>query len=233
MFVERGLEFVTLSVLVLEPVAVRGLLGAIAADRHAAPSPRPPPGTVGEHQRAAMSLARFDVGEVFFTHKPCQDLADRQQQRFGRTPAPHHSKFQAIAIGVAMPRYLAERFITFQEPIQRTQRLERPGRERPAHMFANEASEPLAQSTSLIRNLVQFTWHRARLQLVECMRRNNLGLSQPLQQAIAAVEPVDRRVDRCRDGVQKVQTERVGDKNCRWSVLHDWPRSTRQKVPIA
>jgi hypothetical protein len=32
--------------------------------------------------------------------------------------------------------------------------MERPERERPAHMPANEASEPLAQSPSLIRNLV-------------------------------------------------------------------------------
>jgi hypothetical protein len=37
-----------LSVLVLEPVAVRGLFGAIAANRHAAPSPRSPARVVGK-----------------------------------------------------------------------------------------------------------------------------------------------------------------------------------------
>src|SRR5262249_5636461 len=91
------LEFASLSALLLEPVAVRSLLGAIAADRHAAPSSRPPPRAVGKHQRAAMSLARFDVGEVFFTHKLRQRLADRQQQRLRRSPAPHHLQLEAIA----------------------------------------------------------------------------------------------------------------------------------------
>ncbi len=65
LFVAPGLEFVGLSMLLPEPIAVRGLFGAIAADRHAAPSSCPPPGTVGEHQRATMSLARFHVGEIF------------------------------------------------------------------------------------------------------------------------------------------------------------------------
>ena len=82
LFVAPGLEFVGLSMLLPEPIAVRGLFGAIAADRHAAPSSCPPPGAVGEHQRATMSLARFHVGEIFFTHELCQRLAYRQQQRF-------------------------------------------------------------------------------------------------------------------------------------------------------
>jgi hypothetical protein len=73
------LRLVGSSVLALEPVAVRGLFGAIAADRHAAPSSRPPPGTVGEHQRAAMSLARFHIREIFFTRELRQRFADRQQ----------------------------------------------------------------------------------------------------------------------------------------------------------
>ena len=111
--------------------------------------------------------------------------------------------------------------------------MERLGRERPAHMLANEASEPLAQSTSLIRNLVQFTRHRSRLQLVQCIRWDKLGLSQPPQEAIAAVEPVNGCIDRRRDGVQEIEAERVGDENCRRSVLHDWPPSKQAKVPIA
>src|SRR5882757_7526460 len=69
LFVTLGLEFLSLSVLALEPVAMRGLFGAVATNRHTAPSSRPPPCAVGEHQRAAMSLARFHVGEVFFTHE--------------------------------------------------------------------------------------------------------------------------------------------------------------------
>jgi acyl-CoA synthetase (AMP-forming)/AMP-acid ligase II len=100
---DNGPEFVSLSLLVLAPVAVSGLFGAIAADRHAAPSSRPPACTVGEHQRAAMSLTGFDVGEIFLARELRQGFADRQQQRFRRSPAPHHSQFQAIAVAMAMP----------------------------------------------------------------------------------------------------------------------------------
>jgi len=124
---------------------------------------------------------------------------------------------------------LPERFVTLQEPIQGTQFAKRFGRKGPAHMLVNEASEPLAQSTSLVRNLVQFTRHRSRLQLIECIRWNKLGLSQPLQEAIAAVEPVNWFIDRYRDGIQEIEAERVGDKNCRRSVLHDWPPSKQAK----
>src|SRR5262245_36730662 len=108
---------------------------------------------------------------------------------------------------MAMPRYLTERFVALQEPVQRAQFVERLGRERPAHMPANEASEPFAQISSLTSNFVQFTWHRSRLQRIKCIRWNKLGLSQPPQEPIAAVEPVDRRFDRRRDGVQKIEAE--------------------------
>src|SRR5258708_4518246 len=90
-------------------------------------------------------------------------------------------------------------------------------------MLSNEASEPLAQRTSLICNFVQFTRHRSRLQHIQCIRWNKLRLSQPLQQANAAVEPVNRCIDRCRDGIQEIEAERVGNENCRRSALHDRP----------
>jgi pimeloyl-ACP methyl ester carboxylesterase len=41
----------------------------------------------------------------------------------------------------------------------------------------NESSEPLAQSPSLIRNLVEFTRHRPRLEFVQRLRRHKIGLS--------------------------------------------------------
>ena len=72
-------EFVSLSLLVLEPVAVRGLFGAIAANCHAAPSSHLTPRMIGEHQRAVMSFASFHAGEIFFTHKLRQHFGDRQQ----------------------------------------------------------------------------------------------------------------------------------------------------------
>src|SRR5258705_250914 len=121
--------------------------------------------------------------------------------------------------------------VTFQEAVQEPQFAKRLGRQRPAQMLANEASEPLAQLTGLIGNLVQFTRHRARLQLIQNIRWDKLGLSQPRHEAIAAVQPVDRCIDRCRDGVQEIKAERVGNKNGRQSVLHDRPPS--MQVPIS
>ena len=126
-----------------------------------------------------MSLARFHVGEIFFTYELGQRFADRQQQGFRRSPAPHRPQFQAIALAVAMPRYLAERFVAFQERVQRTQFVECLGRKRLAHMLANEPSEPLAQSTSLVRNLVELPWDRSDFQIIQCIHWNKLGLSQP------------------------------------------------------
>jgi len=73
------LKFVSLSPLVLEPVAVRGLFGAIAADRHAAPSSCLHPRMVGKYQGAPMSFTSFHAGEIFFTHELGQCSANRQQ----------------------------------------------------------------------------------------------------------------------------------------------------------
>jgi hypothetical protein len=97
-------------------------------------------------------------------------------------------------------------------------------------VLADKAPEPLAQGSRLIGNLVQFTWHRSRLQLIEYVRWNKLGLSQPLQQAIAAVNPINGCIDRRRDGVQEIEAERVGNEYCRSSVLHDWPTEADQKL---
>jgi hypothetical protein len=77
--VAPDLEFVSLSLLVLEPVAVRGLFSAIAADRHAAPSSRLHPRMVGKHQGAPMSLTSFHAGEIFFTYELRQCFANWQQ----------------------------------------------------------------------------------------------------------------------------------------------------------
>src|SRR5262249_15284069 len=73
------LEFTGVSMLVPEPAAVRGLFGAITADRHAAPSSRPHPRMVGKYQRAPVSFTSFHAGEILFTHKLRQRFANRQQ----------------------------------------------------------------------------------------------------------------------------------------------------------
>jgi len=53
-------------------------------------------------------------------------------------------QFEAIAIAGVMSRYLAERFVALQQPVQGTQFAERLGTQRPARMLANEAPEPFA-----------------------------------------------------------------------------------------
>src|ERR1700721_2033598 len=97
-------------------------------------------------------------------------------------------------------------------------------------MLANEASEPLAQSTGLVRNPVQLTWHRSRLQLIQGIRWNELGLSQPVQKAITIIQPVDRRIGWCRDRIQEIEAERVGNKNCRQSMVHNWTPEVPNRI---
>ena len=90
-------------------------------------------------------------------------------------------------------------------------------------MFADEPSEPIAKRASFFGDLVQFGRSCLLAQGVEHVRWNKLGLSEPRNKALPAVEPVDRRVDwRC-DGIQEIEAERVGDENRRRSLLHDWP----------
>ena len=72
-------NLVGVSVLAPEPAAVRGLFGAIAADRHAAPSSRAPARVISKHQGTALSLACLHVGKIFATHELRQCFADRQK----------------------------------------------------------------------------------------------------------------------------------------------------------
>ncbi len=62
----------------LHPLAMRALLGAVAADRHAAPAPRMTTGVIGEHQRAGRPFAGFHVREILITDEFRELLADRQ-----------------------------------------------------------------------------------------------------------------------------------------------------------
>ena len=85
-------------------------------------------------------------------------------------------------------------------------------------MLANETPEPLAQRAGLIRNPVQFTGHSSHFQLIENIRWNKPALSQPPQQPVATVQPFDNAVDRRCDRIQKIETGRIGNKNCRHFV---------------
>src|SRR5262249_8059049 len=66
------------SALRFHPIAMRGLFGAVAADRHAAPPARASACVVGEHQRAAVTFACLHIGEVFLADKSGERFPDRQ-----------------------------------------------------------------------------------------------------------------------------------------------------------
>jgi len=67
----------------LEPISVRSLLCAIAADRHAAPPAGVTPGSIDEEKRTGRSLASLHVGEVCFADEVCKRSRDRKEQRLG------------------------------------------------------------------------------------------------------------------------------------------------------
>lgn len=63
-----------------EPPTMRRLLGAIAAQSHAAPAAFVAARMVGKEQGAGGALAGLDIREILRADEARQRLADRQQQ---------------------------------------------------------------------------------------------------------------------------------------------------------
>src|SRR6185295_2355236 len=82
--------------LLLEPVSMGGLLGAIAADRHDAPPSRPAARMVGKEKRAGRSFAGLHVRKIFRANKLRQRLADRGQQGFRGAPPADRLKLKRL-----------------------------------------------------------------------------------------------------------------------------------------
>src|SRR5260370_40865316 len=74
--VEVRTEHTVLMLARLDPIPVRCLLRAIAADRHAAPPSGMAPRVVRELQRAGRAFAGLHVGKVLRTDEPSQRLSD-------------------------------------------------------------------------------------------------------------------------------------------------------------
>ena len=70
------------------------------------------------------------------------------------------------------------------------------------------------KAASLGGDLVQFRRRRSRAQRIQRIRWNELGLSQPVEEALAVIKPVDRRIDGRRDRVQEIEAERIGNEIC-------------------
>jgi len=45
-------------------------------------------------------------------------------------------------------------------------------------------------------------------------------------------KPVNRSVDRCRDGVQEIKAERAGNEHCWWSGLQDWLHPSFNRITL-
>ena len=120
--------------------------------------------------------------------------------------------------------------IALQKRVQRLEFAERLGGERPAHVVAHEDPEPLAESASLVGDFREVPGRRSRRHCVERARWNEVGLSQPCDETLAAVEPVDTRIDRRRDRVEEIEARRVGDEERRRFVRHDGLSNQRDTV---
>ena len=112
-----------------------------------------------------------------------------------------------------MRRYATKHFVTLKKRVERLEVADRFRRERPPHVLAHEAPEPFAQGARLVGDLIQFAGRRLLDQRVQRLRRNKVGLSQPRDEAVAAVEPVNWLIDRRRDRVEEVEARKSAMKN--------------------
>jgi len=105
----------------------------------------------------------------------------------------------------------SEPFVPFEQPVQRVQFAQVLELERSPFAVPNETSEPFPKASGLSRDIVELSRHRLRLQSFERLGRHKSRLFQPIQETIAIVDPVDRRVHWGGYRIQKIQTERVGN----------------------
>src|SRR6516225_729978 len=180
-------------------MAVSRLLRAIAADRHAAPPPRMTSRMVGEEKRTGRSLASLHVAKIFRADKLRKCLSDRYEQGLGCAPSANCLKLDRHLFALWADHDPAEGFIARQQTIQRVEFGESFRGQRVPLVLAHKASEPLAQAPCLIGDLVELAGEGLYPNALQRIRRNELGLLEPVQRAVAVIDPVDRRVDWCRD----------------------------------
>jgi hypothetical protein len=193
-------------------VAIGGLFRAIAADRHAAPATGVAAGMVGEQQGARRSFASLDVREVLIADKFRKGCTDRLQQRLGGSPAPRRVQSEG-PIATTLKRDLGEGFIASKKAIQWFKVLQVIGAQGFSSPAFNKAPEPFPQAPSLGRDAVQFTEHGLGAQARQLFGVNQLRLAQPIEQALAIGDPINRRIDGSRDRIQKIQCNRIGDED--------------------
>ena len=105
----------------------------------------------------------------------------------------------------------AEARIAFEQAVERFQVVKVGGGQCAAFVGANEASEPFPQVARLGGDIIQFARCRPGSQIFQSPERHEAGLFQPGQEAVAVLDPVDRRIDGRSDRVQEIETERIGE----------------------
>src|ERR1700747_3915771 len=135
-------------------MAMRCLLRAVAAKRHAAPAPRPAPGMVGEEERAGRALAGLHVGEVLGSDEPRQGLSNGKQQGVRIAPA-------ALRLEQEWPLPLwrgddaLKHLVALEETIKGRQLGKRIGGERLTPVPMHEGPEPFPKAACLVGDLVE------------------------------------------------------------------------------
>ena len=200
---------------------MRGLLGAIAAHRHAAPPSPPPPCVVGEDQSAAVSLARPDVGEVLIAHASRQRLADRQ-------PVKIRAIASAASFAAPSDRRPPSRRKAMRLNISSRSRSAFRG---PSSRIAFGVSgrpmclrtKPLNHSRRARACRRPYRVRRAAFvrPTLSARRPGPAPLERATQRGRRRCRASRPAIDRRRNGVQEVEARRVGNEDCRRSSEHD------------
>ena len=101
----------------LEAIPVGGLLRAVPADRHAAPTAGAASCVVGKEERADRALTGLHVGEVLGADELSQRFPDREQKGLGCPPTADCLKLEGPAPAAKLKSYQAEKFVALRQTI--------------------------------------------------------------------------------------------------------------------
>src|SRR5579871_1613298 len=168
---------------------------------------------IDEHERAGRALTRLDMREVLLADECRKRLSNRQQQRLRRTPSSHRPEFKTGAASPIAWRDGLKPFVAREQIVERLQLALIAGAEWPSLVLPHKAPEPFAQASRLGRDIVEFPRLRLGPQALQHFGGHKACLLQPSQEAIAIGDPVNLGVDGRRDGIQKIQAERISNED--------------------
>jgi len=102
--------------------------------------------------------------------------------------------------------------VAFQQAVERVELRQIRRLQRPPLVRLHEAPEPLAQMPCLIGDLIELAGQRQASHAAKNVSRHQPRLAEPIQQALAVVDPIDWPVERSGDRVEEIEAGRVADK---------------------